>query len=303
MYIYIHTRADWSGVMAWVSTLKALLMQHRAFAAEAGFAGRCFHHVQPYRLLRLEPTAKNRQLHLYNDFFGKLQKVWKAETNAMNRTTLMAPGKVYHYPLHFAILFWPDQHIRAWDIWDIQLFGTEGAESFPKEDKPMDLFTCGQPWRSNVLGRGASWDRVSIPSICKFWEEWMACEELAHRGYRERHLGVDLAFGVLALSSVLLLCIILPGTLVSPKRCLWFGFWLQTSLHLWSNFSWHAGRMPMIWNDERLPTIITTIITTIIIQASEPQTISFGWMDGCIVRKSCLGSKILRDGHQPYRSL
>lgn len=52
----------------------------------------------------------------------------------------------------------------------------------------------------------------------------MACEELAHRGYRERHLGVDLAFGVLALSSVLLLCIILPGTLVSPKRCLWFGF-------------------------------------------------------------------------------
>ena len=70
-------------------------MQHRAFAAEAGFAGRCFHHVQdgsmkntvfnvqPYRLLRLEPTAKNRQLHLYDDFFGKLRKVWKGRLIAL----------------------------------------------------------------------------------------------------------------------------------------------------------------------------------------------------------------------------
>ena len=52
----------------------------------------------------------------------------------------------------------------------------------------------------------------------------MACEELAHRGYRELHLGVDLAFAVLALSIVLVLCIILPGTSVSPRRCSWFGF-------------------------------------------------------------------------------
>lgn len=93
VYIYIHTRADWSGVMAWVSTLKALLMQHRAFAAEAGFAGRCFHHVQPYRLLRLEPTAKNRQLHLYNDFFGKLQKVWKGRLMPWTEQLVWLPAK------------------------------------------------------------------------------------------------------------------------------------------------------------------------------------------------------------------
>lgn len=93
IYIYIHTRADWSGVMAWVSTLKALLMQHRAFAAEAGFAGRCFHHVQPYRLLRLEPTAKNRQLHLYNDFFGKLQKVWKGRLMPWTEQLVWLPAK------------------------------------------------------------------------------------------------------------------------------------------------------------------------------------------------------------------
>ena len=191
----------------------------------------------------------------------------------------------------------------------------------PRRNKPMDLFTCGQPWRSNVLGRGASWDRVSIPSICKFWEKWMACEELAHRGYRERHLGGDLAFVVLALSIVLLLCIILPGTgfpqsvvrasdFDCKPPCIFEAISVACRSHANDlerrkaphnhhnnhNHNHHTSARASA-SDHQLWMVLGVWYLLNIFHIC---SLVDGWMH---CDEKLLGLKLLRDGHQPYRSL